>query len=148
VTARQPAVTLPEGNRLQSTAIGMARLEVAPPRRGAHDSLSSRSKPLRSLRQTLCVLCVFILRFPCAFLALGGAEIFSNRWKTGEKFFQSLEKSGRIFQPLEKIFPIIGKFGGSFPTIGKFFPIIGKFGGGRGEIRLQSKGERNLTPET
>jgi hypothetical protein len=31
-------------------------------------------------------------------------KIFSNRWKTGEKFFQSLEKSGRIFQPLESFF--------------------------------------------
>ena len=91
MTTRPPAATMPEGNRLQSTAIGMARLEVAPPRRGAHDSLSSRSKPLRSLRQPLCVLCVFILRFPCAFLALGErtifsivgkrAKIFSNHWK-------------------------------------------------------------------
>ncbi len=34
MTARPPAVMFPEGNRLQSTAIGMARLEVAPPRRG------------------------------------------------------------------------------------------------------------------
>ena len=34
---------------------------------------------------------------------------FSNHWKTGEKFFQSLEKIGGIFQPLEKSFPIIGK---------------------------------------
>ena len=87
MTTRQPAVMFPEGNRLQSTAIGMARLEVAPPRRGTgfHDT------PLHSLRQTLCVLCVFILRSPCAFLALGGgnffpivgkrAKIFSNHWK-------------------------------------------------------------------
>jgi hypothetical protein len=37
---------------------------------------------------------------------------FSNHWKTAEKFFQSLEKIGRIFQPLEKYFPIIGKPGG------------------------------------
>jgi hypothetical protein len=49
----------------------------------------------------------------------GGAKIFSNRWKTAEKFFQSLEKSGRIFQPLENFFPIIGKNARSFPTIGK-----------------------------
>ena len=33
MTTRPPAATMPEGNRLQSTAIGMARLEVAPPRR-------------------------------------------------------------------------------------------------------------------
>jgi hypothetical protein len=46
-------------------------------------------------------------------------NIFSNRWKTGEKFFQSLEKWGGIFQPLEN-----------------FFPIIGKTGGGRGASRL------------
>jgi hypothetical protein len=32
---------------------------------------------------------------------------FSNHWKL---FFQSLENSGQIFQPLEKSFPIIGKF--------------------------------------
>ena len=36
-------------------------------------------------------------------------KIFSNHWKTGEKFFQSLEKIGGIFQPLEKSFPIIGQ---------------------------------------
>ena len=35
MTARPPAATLPEGNRLQATAIGMARPEAAPPRRGA-----------------------------------------------------------------------------------------------------------------
>jgi hypothetical protein len=40
-----------------------------------------------------------------------GRKIFSNRWKTREKFFQSLEKIGGFFQPLEKKFPIIGKFG-------------------------------------
>ncbi len=66
----------------------------------------SRPPPLRSLRQPLCVLCVFPLRFPCSPLA---PKIFSNRWKTAEKFFQSLEKPARIFQPLEKYFPIIGK---------------------------------------
>ncbi|MBR3583613.1 MAG: hypothetical protein IKO01_09275 [Kiritimatiellae bacterium] len=38
-----------------------------------------------------------------------GPKIFSNHWKTREKFFQSLEKSGHFFQPLEKYFPIIGK---------------------------------------
>ena len=37
-------------------------------------------------------------------------KIFSNRWKTGENFFQSLEKMAQVFQPLENIFPIIGKF--------------------------------------
>ena len=46
---------------------------------------------------------------------------FSNRWKTAENFFQSLEKPARIFQPLEKYFPIIGKNAASFPTIGNFF---------------------------
>ncbi|MBR3581906.1 MAG: hypothetical protein IKO01_00510 [Kiritimatiellae bacterium] len=39
----------------------------------------------------------------------GRAEIVSNHWKTGGKFFQSLEKPGGIFQPLETFFPIIGK---------------------------------------
>ena len=34
----------------------------------------------------------------------GGGKIFSNRWKTGEKVFQSLEKSGGVFQPLESFF--------------------------------------------
>ena len=38
-------------------------------------------------------------------------KIFSNHWKTSEIFFQSLEKNGKIFQPLEKNFPIIGKNG-------------------------------------
>ena len=38
-----------------------------------------------------------------------GVKIFSNRWKTGEKFFQSLEKTGGFFQPLENFFPTIGK---------------------------------------
>jgi hypothetical protein len=37
------------------------------------------------------------------------AKIFSNHWKTAEKFFQSLEKPPHFFQPLEKNFPIIGK---------------------------------------
>jgi hypothetical protein len=37
-------------------------------------------------------------------------NIFSNHWKKGEKFFQSLEKMHRFFQPLENIFPIIGNF--------------------------------------
>ena len=36
-------------------------------------------------------------------------KIFSNHWKTAEKFFQSLEKIRPFFQPLEKYFPIIGK---------------------------------------
>ncbi len=66
----------------------------------------SRPPTLRTLRQPLCVLCIFPLRFHCAPLA---PKIFSNRWKTREKFFQSLEKPARIFQPLEKYFPIIGK---------------------------------------
>ncbi|MBR4251296.1 MAG: hypothetical protein IKQ15_03215 [Kiritimatiellae bacterium] len=35
---------------------------------------------------------------------------FSNHWKNAENFFQSLEKTGRFFQPLEKSFPIVGKF--------------------------------------
>jgi hypothetical protein len=68
------------------------------------------SPPLRSLR---CPL-----RSPCASLA---PKIFSNHWKTAEKFFQSLEKPAGIFQPLETFFPIIGKTGRSFPTIGKKF---------------------------
>ncbi len=59
----------------------------------------SRPPQLRSLRHPLCVLCVFLLRFPCAPLA---PKIFSNRWKMREKFFQSLEKPGHFFQPLEK----------------------------------------------
>ena len=42
-------------------------------------------------------------------LCKAAPKIFSNHWKTGEKFFQSLEKSGHFFQPLEKKFPIIGK---------------------------------------
>ena len=66
----------------------------------------SRPPPLRSLRQPLCVLCVFPLRIPCSPLA---PKIFSNHWKMREKFFQSLEKPLRIFQPLESFFPIIGK---------------------------------------
>ncbi len=36
-------------------------------------------------------------------------NIFSNHWKIAERFFQSLEKQGGIFQPLENFFPIIGK---------------------------------------
>ena len=36
-------------------------------------------------------------------------NIFSIHWKTAEKFFQSLEKSAEVFQPLEKNLPIIGK---------------------------------------
>jgi pyruvate formate lyase activating enzyme len=36
-------------------------------------------------------------------------KIFSNHWKNAENFFQSLEKPGQIFQPLETFFPIIGK---------------------------------------
>ncbi len=63
---------------------------------------SFRLLSLRSLRHPLCVLCVY----SCAPLA---PKIFSNHWKTHERFFQSLEKSARIFQPLEKYFPIIGK---------------------------------------
>ncbi len=39
-------------------------------------------------------------------------KLFSNRWKMGEKLFQSLEKSGGIFQSLESFFPIIGKLSG------------------------------------
>ena len=60
------------------------------------------STPLRSLRFHLALP----LRVPCA---CGGRKIFSNHWETAEKFFQSLEKSGRFFQPLENFFPIIGK---------------------------------------
>jgi hypothetical protein len=48
-------------------------------------------------------------------------KYFSNHWKTAENFFQSLEKSAQIFQPLENIFPIIGKITRNFPTIGKKF---------------------------
>ena len=59
------------------------------------------------------------------------AKIFSNHWKTAEKFFQSLEKSGKIFQPLETFFPIIGKMGRFFQPLENFFPIIGKFQPGR-----------------
>ena len=40
------------------------------------------------------------------------AKIFSNHWKMHEKFFQSLEKSRRFFQPLENFFPIVGKRAG------------------------------------
>ena len=45
---------------------------------------------------------------------VGARKIFSNRWKSGEKFFQSLEKSGRVFQPLETFFQSLenGRFGG------------------------------------
>jgi hypothetical protein len=50
-----------------------------------------------------------------------GGNIFSNHWKMREKFFQSLEKTGGFFQPLENIFPIIGKFAAGFPAIGKKF---------------------------
>jgi hypothetical protein len=39
----------------------------------------------------------------------GCPKIFSNHWKTAVKFFQSLKKTGGIFQPLENYFPIIGK---------------------------------------
>jgi hypothetical protein len=46
-------------------------------------------------------------------------NIFSNHWKTGEKFFQSLEKLAGFFQPLETFFPIIGKlFPGPVPGVG------------------------------
>ena len=48
----------------------------------------------------------------CAFCGLCGfPKVFSNRWKTAERFFQSLEKSDQFFQPLENFFPIIGKLG-------------------------------------
>jgi hypothetical protein len=39
-------------------------------------------------------------------------NIFSIHWKIAENFFQSLEKTGGFFQPLEKYFPIIGKLCG------------------------------------
>ncbi len=42
---------------------------------------------------------------------IASAKIFSNHWKMRGKFFQSLEKMGRFFQPLENFFPIIGKIG-------------------------------------
>jgi hypothetical protein len=41
-------------------------------------------------------------------------NFFSNHWKNGGNFFQSLEN-------LRKNFPIIGKIGPVFPTIGKKF---------------------------
>ena len=107
----------------------------------------SRPPPLRSLRQTLCVLCVFPLRIPCSPLA---PKIFSNRWKTAEKFFQSLEKSDQIFQPLEKSFPIIGKNGASFPTIGKFFSNHWKTRVLRGSYQIVQNpgvGKRGQTPK-
>jgi hypothetical protein len=72
--------------------------------------------------------------FFCNLTAWGGGgaggegKIFSNHWKTGEKIFQSLEKWGGIFQPLENFFPIIGKNGRSFPIIGKFFSNGWKIG--------------------
>ena len=81
-----------------------ARLKVAPPCRSAHGSLPSHSPPLRPLRPPLCAF--FLLRFPCAPLA---PKIFSNHWKTREKFFQSLENQARIFQPLEKCFQSLEK---------------------------------------
>jgi hypothetical protein len=34
----------------------------------------------------------------------GGVKIFSNHWKTGEKFFQSLENSGHFSNHWKKIF--------------------------------------------
>ncbi len=71
----------------------VARLKVAPPRRGAdfpwHGFAFLASNPLRALRFRLALP----LPIPCAFLALGGRE----------NFFQSLEKR-------RKIFPIVGKF--------------------------------------
>ena len=49
----------------------------------------------------LCPVCLSPpSRPPCALC--GVPKIFSNHWKTAEKFFQSLEKTGEIFQPLEK----------------------------------------------
>jgi hypothetical protein len=63
-------------------------------------------------------------------------EIFSNHWKTGEKFFQSLEKSGGVFQPVEKMFPIIGKLGGWRRASGRAGGgglFISPFAGGLGE---------------
>ena len=45
----------------------------------------------------LCSLC-FPWHFPCAPLA---PKIFSNHWKMCGKFFQSLEKTSKFFQPLE-----------------------------------------------
>ena len=46
---------------------------------------------------------------PAPTIALWLPQPFFNRWKTRERFFQSLEKPAEIFQPLEKSFPIIGK---------------------------------------
>ncbi|MBR3582523.1 MAG: hypothetical protein IKO01_03655 [Kiritimatiellae bacterium] len=37
-------------------------------------------------------------------------KIFSNHWKTAEKFFQSLEKPPGIFQPLEFFFQSLENF--------------------------------------
>ncbi|MBR3583328.1 MAG: hypothetical protein IKO01_07810 [Kiritimatiellae bacterium] len=86
-------------------------------------AIDSRPLPLRSLRQPLCVLCVFPLRRPCASPA---PKIFSNHWKTAEKFFQSLEKSARFSNHWKKVFQSLEKSAEIFQPLETFFPIIGK----------------------
>jgi hypothetical protein len=48
-------------------------------------------------------------------------NIFSNHWKTAEKFFQSLEKTAGFSNHWKNIFQSLETF---FPTIGKLFPLL------------------------
>jgi hypothetical protein len=106
---------MPEGNRLQSTAIGMARLEVAPPRRG------------RFSRHGFAVS-------PCAFLALGGRVNFFQSLENARKIFPIIGKNGVIFPTIGKIFSNHWKnaktFFQSLENRRKIFPIVGKLSGG------------------
>ena len=73
----------------------------------SHPLKSAKNRKLPELSDFF-VLRLFCWPF-CPFVSRKRPEIFSNHWKTAEKFFQSLEKMAKIFQPLEKNFPIIGK---------------------------------------
>ncbi|MBR4189769.1 MAG: hypothetical protein IKQ55_07390 [Kiritimatiellae bacterium] len=89
------------GKHRRSVSAGIGQIGVSPP---WHVHPFSDA----ALQQTSGS--VFQVRIGNFFPIIGKCpKIFSNHWKNREKFFQSLEKSAQIFQPLEKKFPIIGK---------------------------------------
>ena len=150
MTARPPATILPEGNRLQSTAIGMALLEVTPPRRGACQALRRRGvlnaagngrdhRDATGTTGTRGMEGEWRGRMP--HLPGGhrpprhGFAFFASNPLRALRFrlalplpipcaFLALGGRENFFQSLEnarKFFPIIGKNGAIFPTIGKIF---------------------------